>query len=75
MIFLVRWWIDSYEDTRRMLDRVHRSLQKALDEAGIESPNPAQDIYLRVGPETSTQLADALGRDAHSGLASGRQEP
>jgi small-conductance mechanosensitive channel len=66
MIFRVRWWIESYEDTRRMFDRVHRSLQKALDEAGIESPNPAQDINLRLGPETAIQLADAFGRDAVS---------
>jgi small-conductance mechanosensitive channel len=71
MIFRVRWWIESYEDTRTMFDRVHRSLQQALDEAGIESPNPAQDIYLRVGPETAILLADALGRDARSGPVSG----
>ena len=75
MIFRVRWWIESYEDTRRMFDRVHRSLQKALDEAGIESPNPAQDINLRLGPETAIQLADALGSDAHSGPGSVGQEP
>ena len=75
MIFRVRWWIESYEDTRRMFDRVHRSLQKALDEAGIESPNPAQDINLRLGPETAIQLADALGSDAHSGPVSVGQGP
>ena len=71
MIFWVRWWIESYEDTRRMFDRVHRSLQTALNEAGIESPNPAQDIYLRVGPETAILLADAFGRDDHADPASG----
>ena len=49
-----------------MFDRVHRSRQKALDEAGFESPNPAQDINLRVGLETATQLADAFGRNARS---------
>jgi small-conductance mechanosensitive channel len=70
MVFRVRWWIESYEDTRRMFDRVHRSLQKALDEAGIEAPNPAQDIYLRVGSETSTQLADALGNKVGSSVSS-----
>jgi MscS family membrane protein len=51
MIFRVRWWIESYVDTRRMLDRVHTAVQHALDEAGIESPYPTQTVNLRVGPE------------------------
>ncbi len=48
MIFRVRWWIESYVDTRRMLDRVHTAVQHALDEAGIESPYPTQTINLQV---------------------------
>jgi len=47
MIFRVRWWIESYVDTRRMLDQVHTALQDALDEAGIESPFPTQNLNLR----------------------------
>jgi small-conductance mechanosensitive channel len=46
MIFRVRWWIESYVDTRRVLDRVHTALQHALDEAGIESPFPTQSVNL-----------------------------
>jgi small-conductance mechanosensitive channel len=46
MIFRVRWWIESYIDTRRMFDRVHTALQNALDEAGIESPFPTQSVDL-----------------------------
>jgi MscS family membrane protein len=71
MVFRVRWWIESYEDTHRMFDRVHRSLQQALDKAGIESPNPTQDVNLLVGPETASELSDAFGRDARSGPVSG----
>ena len=48
MSFRVRWWIESYEDTRRMFDRVHTVLQRALDEAGIESPFPTQTLNLQV---------------------------
>jgi small-conductance mechanosensitive channel len=44
MIFRVRWWIESYADTRRVEDRVHTALQHALDEAGIESPFPTQSV-------------------------------
>jgi small-conductance mechanosensitive channel len=36
MILRVRWWIESYVDTRRMYDGVHRAMQEALDTAGIE---------------------------------------
>ena len=40
MVFRVRWWIESYEDIRRVFDKVHRALQRALDEAGIDSAFP-----------------------------------
>jgi small-conductance mechanosensitive channel len=50
MVFRVRWWIESYEDTRPMFDRVHTALKQALDEAGIESPFPTQTWDLRVEP-------------------------
>jgi MscS family membrane protein len=48
MIFRVRWWIESYIDTRRVIDRVHTALQHALDEAGIESPFPTQNINVQL---------------------------
>ncbi len=57
MIFRVRWWIESYADTRRMFDRVHTALQKALDEAEIESPYPTQTLNLKVEPETADHLS------------------
>ena len=40
MIFRVRWWIRTYEDTRKMYHRVNTALQRALDANGIESPPP-----------------------------------
>jgi len=55
MIFRVRWWIESYEDTRRVIDRVHTALQEALDAAGIESPYPTQSLNLHFDPETAEQ--------------------
>jgi MscS family membrane protein len=51
MIFRVRWWIGSYEDTRRMFDRVHTVLKVALDEAGIESPFPTQTLNVQMEPQ------------------------
>ena len=48
MIFRVRWWIDSYEDTRRMFDKVHTVLKRALEEEGIECPFPTQEILVKL---------------------------
>jgi len=61
MIFQVRWWIESCEDTRRMFDRVHRPLQRAINEAGIESPNPTQKISLEVEAGTANHPLEAFG--------------
>jgi MscS family membrane protein len=56
MIFRVRWWIESYEDTRRIYDRVHTALQNALDEAGIDMPYPTQTHNLEFGTVTVQQF-------------------
>lgn len=57
MIFRVRWWMDSYVDTRRILDKVHTNVQAALDGAGIEIPFPQRGLHLEITPE----MADILG--------------
>jgi small-conductance mechanosensitive channel len=62
MIFRVRWWIESYVDTRRVVDRVHTALQHALDAAGIESPYPTQNLNVQVDREMAEQLAQPGGR-------------
>jgi len=46
MTFRVRWWINSYVDTRRMFDRVNTALQVALDNAGIKCPFNTLDINI-----------------------------
>jgi len=50
LIFRVRWWLESYIDTRRMFDKVNSALYHALNEAGIEIPNPQYDIFLKNQP-------------------------
>jgi len=44
MTFRVRWWIQSYIDTRLMFDRVYTALRHALDEAGIKKPSDTYHI-------------------------------
>ena len=46
LIFRIRWWLDSYYDTRRMFDKVNTALYYALGEAGIDIPNPQFDVRL-----------------------------
>ncbi len=64
MIFRVRWWIESYVDTRRVIDRVHTALQETLDAAGIESPYPIQTVNLQVAPGAVDRLSRAWGEDS-----------
>jgi small-conductance mechanosensitive channel len=62
MIFRVRWWIESYVDTRRMFDRVHSVLQHALDSAGIDMPFPTQSLRVQIDSSLPESLASAPGR-------------
>jgi MscS family membrane protein len=59
-ILRVRWWIESYVETRQMVDLVHTAMERALDEAGVEMPFPTQSIRLQLDPETANQLPHAL---------------
>ena len=55
--FRLRWWIESYVDTRRMFDRVHTAIKRSLDEAGINSPKTADDINLSIDPLTMERIS------------------
>ncbi len=57
MVFRVRWWIESYVDTRRMFDRVNTALHKALDEANIILPAPQREIYHKIDSVGAQQVA------------------
>ena len=47
MILRVRWWIESYIDARRSADRVNEAIYTALEQAGIEMPNPQMTVELK----------------------------
>jgi small-conductance mechanosensitive channel len=44
IIFQVRWWIDSYNDTFLITDEVNSAILDSLREAGIEIAVPIQEI-------------------------------
>ena len=47
LIFRVRWWLESYVDTRRMFDRVNTALYNALQKENIQLPFPQLDVHLK----------------------------
>jgi MscS family membrane protein len=51
LIFRVRWWLDSYVDTRRMFDRVNTAMYNALQKEGIDIPFPQQDLHHYFGED------------------------
>ncbi|UCH59842.1 MAG: mechanosensitive ion channel [Anaerolineales bacterium] len=61
LIFRVRWWLDSYVDTRRMFDKVNTALYHALNEAGIEIPHPQMDVHHHFKPGDPAQFARLSG--------------
>jgi hypothetical protein len=60
MIFRVRWWLESYIDTRRMFDRVNTALYNALDAAGIELPYPQYEVHHKFDPADQVQITSML---------------
>jgi MscS family membrane protein len=57
MVLRVRWWIESYIDARRSTDRVNEAVYIALEQAGIEMPNPVMTVELKnLDQEGSIQM-------------------
>lgn len=47
LVFRVRWWLESYVDTRRMFDRVNTAIYKALEKENIQLPFPQLDVHMK----------------------------
>jgi small-conductance mechanosensitive channel len=47
--YRVRWWLESYLDTHIILDKVHKAIYIALEEAGIEMPFTTFDVNIKTG--------------------------
>jgi small-conductance mechanosensitive channel len=47
LIFRVRWWLESYIDTRRMFDSVNTAVYNALRKENIQLPFPQMDVHLK----------------------------
>ena len=60
IVFRIRWWIDSYVDTRHMFDRVNQILFTALEGAGIDMPFTTYDVNIKFDAENSEKIAEAI---------------
>ena len=60
LIFRVRWWLDSYVDTRRMFDSVNTAMYNALNEAGIEIPFPQRVVMHKVEPSDRNGIIEVF---------------
>ncbi|MFA9407010.1 MAG: mechanosensitive ion channel family protein [Anaerolineales bacterium] len=63
MIFRIRWWIDSYVDTRRMFDTVNQALYTALEGAGVEMPFTTYDVNIKFDGGNAERMADTFNPD------------
>jgi small-conductance mechanosensitive channel len=63
MLFRIRWWIDSYVDTRRMFDTVNQALYTALEGAGVEMPFTTYDVNIKFDGGNVERIADAFEPD------------
>ena len=60
LIFRVRWWLDSYIDTRRMFDSVNTAMYNALNEAGIEIPFPQRVVSHKIDPADRNGIIEVV---------------
>lgn len=60
MIFRVRWWLESYVDTRRMFDHVNTAMYNALNKAGIELPFPQRVVSHKIDPADKDGIIEVV---------------
>lgn len=60
LIFRIRVWIRSFEDTRRIVDRVNTAVFKALKENEIDIPFPQRTLHHRVERRQVEKLRGVL---------------
>lgn len=61
LIFRIRVWIESYEDTRRIVDRVNTAVYRALNEREIDIPFPQIAVHHRSGDLELARLRGQQG--------------
>jgi small-conductance mechanosensitive channel len=65
--FRIRWWIDSYIDTRTMFDKVNEALLNGFNEANINMPNITYDLNLKVDDQQVKEFSNTVQKDRPQG--------
>lgn len=60
LIFRVRWWLDSYYDTRRMFDKVNTAIYNVLNEANIEFPYPQIEVSHKINKQNRDGISSVF---------------
>jgi MscS family membrane protein len=60
LVFRVRCWIENYEETRRVMDKLNSCLYKALNENKISIGAPSYNLYHHVEKEERDDLASVI---------------
>ena len=60
MVFRVRWWLDSFVDTRRMFDQVNTAIIRALDAADISIASDEFDLNHRIAEPEVRRVVTAF---------------
>ena len=58
--FRLRWWLESYEDTRRMFDRVNSAVFQALIDSNIDLPFPQQEVHHNLDDAFTHQVIEIV---------------
>ena len=64
--FRIRWWIDTYSDANYVLDRVHRVLYAALEEAGIQMSLDGYDLNVSLSSEDQIYPSPSMSGESES---------
>ena len=60
LIFRVRWWLDSYYDTRRMFDKVNTAIYNALNETNIEIPYTQLEVSHKIDKQNREGISSVF---------------
>ncbi len=63
LVFRVRWWLDSFVDTRRMFDRVNTSMYEALSASEIELPFPQRVVHHKFDDKQGKRMTEFFQKD------------
>jgi small-conductance mechanosensitive channel len=59
----VRWWVNDVNNNNRVRNQVNIALDRALDEAGIETPNLTYDLNLKAKRKAISDVNHALSNE------------